>query len=185
MKFNSPTTVYTVGHSNLSMERLLSLLQQQSIDTVVDIRAYPYSKRNPQFAQENLRAEVETIGLSYHWAGRQLGGMRKSTGASRHIALQSDSFRAFADYMETAAFKTAIRQLINMADRSRVAVLCAERIAENCHRSLIADYLVLNGINVMHITGPEQCAEHCLNEFARRESMELIYDRAVTSELDF
>lgn len=182
---SSPVTVYTVGHSNLSSEQLLTLLQHHGIEIIVDIRAYPGSKRFPQFHQEALRSSVETSGRVYHWAGRQLGGMRKLLGVSRHKALQSESFQAFADYMETDAFQKAVVQLINMAAQEKVALLCAERSAQNCHRSLISDYLVLKGVRVLHIEDTNAPQEHQLSPFARRESQQLIYDRAVTDQLDF
>lgn len=185
----TPTIVYTVGHSNCSTEQLLRLLQHESIETVVDIRAYPQSKRHPQFAQDLLRENIEQEGMVYHWAGRQLGGMRKSSNGSfkksRHIALQSESFRAFADYTETIPFKKAVTQLINMAGKSKVVLLCAERLPTECHRSLISDYLLLNGVTVVHIVGFAKLCEHQLSTCARRESLELVYDRAVTGQLDF
>ncbi|MDH5326380.1 MAG: DUF488 domain-containing protein [Gammaproteobacteria bacterium] len=187
MNLYSNVTVYTVGHSNLSTEDLLYLLQSFSIDVVVDIRAYPQSKRFPHFNGDVLRHRIEANGLVYHWAGRQLGGMRKPTPGyhSPHIALQSEFFRAFADYMETAAFQKAVQQLCSMAAASKVSLLCAERLAHDCHRSLISDYLLLQGAKVLHISAANTCYEHQLSEYARRESQQLIYDRAVSGQLDF
>lgn len=179
----SSLTVYTVGHSNRSVEDFISLLQAVAIKTVVDVRAYPQSNRYPHFSQDELRQHLGKAGMVYHWTGRQLGGMRKSNGESKHVALNDAAMQAYADYMESEPFQKAIVQLINLASQNNTAILCAEKLPENCHRSFISDYLMLQGVEVKHILDNSNVAPHQLNSLARRESQELVYDRGVTNNL--
>lgn len=175
-------TVYTIGHSNRDLSVLLDLLRASQIDALVDVRAEPRSRRFPQYDEENLRAAVESLGAVYHWAGRQLGGRRPEKGSSPHQALEP-GLRGYAHYMDSEAFRQAARQLMRMASGSRVAILCAEREPERCHRSLIADYLVLQGVEVQHIVDRDEVRSHALHSGARRESAQLIYDRQISGEL--
>ena len=174
----SAITLYTIGHSNRSLEEFLDLLDETGINSLIDARAYPYSKRYPHFNEDSLRQAMEQSGKIYHWVGRQLGGNRQVAEGSPHIALKDEGLQAYADYMGTDDFQVAVMQLINMASHERIAVMCAERSPENCHRSLIADYLVLQGVCVMHLISEVEAKEHYLSGFARRESSELIYDRS-------
>ncbi len=173
----TPVTLYTVGHGSRPVAELISLLRSAAIEVLVDVRAQPHSSRNPQFNESALRASVEEAGMVYHWAGRQLGGLRQPEDGSRHNALRDPGLRAFADYMDTAGFRQAAAQLQRMASRAPVAILCAERDPDHCHRALIADYLTLQGIRVLHLIGPRETREHLLSPQARRESAELVYDR--------
>ncbi len=180
----SPLVVYTVGHSNRPLDGLLALLQRAGISNLVDVRAYPQSRRHPQFGEQALRAGIAGAGMSYHWAGRQLGGRRQPQADSPHRALSEPGFRAYADYMESAAFQSAAMQLLRLAGRGSTAILCAERRPERCHRSLIADYLSLQGVHVIHLIEPGEQRDHALSPQARRESGRLVYDRHATAALD-
>jgi len=122
-------------------------------------------------------------GIDYHWAGRQLGGMRKPAKNDSHLALPSDSFRGFAEYMETPEFERAIAHLQNLAAKCPTAIMCAEKQALSCHRSLISDYLVLKKIRVEHIIDETTTLIHSLSELARTESCELVYDRNTSGSL--
>jgi len=175
-------TLYTIGHGNRSSDELVSLLTAAAIRTLVDIRAYPTSKHNPQFNEPAVREAMEHAGIIYHWAGKQLGGKRPSAPDSPHIAL-AEGLRGFADYMQTSEFRRAASQLVNLASKAATAVLCAEQDPQHCHRSLLADYLVLQGHKVVHIIAQDDVQEHELSVCARRESAALIYDRNVTGEL--
>ena len=179
----SDVTLFTVGHSNRSLEELLAVLKAVSIVTLVDVRAEPRSRHNPQFNEESLRAACTRAGIVWHWAGRMLGGLRAARADSPHIAL-TEGFRGFADHMQTDGFRKGAGQLLAMGARGPTAFLCAERLPENCHRSLIADYLLLQGARVMHLIEPGEQREHVLNPAARRESAALIYDRQATVPLD-
>ena len=176
--------LYTVGHSNRTLDQLIELLRAAQSQILVDVRAYPVSARFPHFSGDSIRAAMEAVGIDYHWAGRNLGGMRKPRPDSRHLALDPRGLRGYADYMETKEFERAVRQLMALAGRGRTVLLCAERQPEDCHRSLIADYLTLNGASVVHlIDGLEQRA-HQLSPQARRESATLTYDRQCSLSLD-
>jgi len=171
-----------VGYGNRTLEELLELLSETGITVVVDIRANPQSKLTPDFSQEYFRLAIEQTGLSYHWAGLQLGGNRRARFDSQHITLQDETLRGFADYMETDTFQISATQLINIAQQDRTAMMSAEILPAGCHRSLISDYLVLKGINIIHLLSEDNLQEHLLSEFARRESYELVYDRKVLAK---
>lgn len=176
-------TVWSIGHSNRPIAELIAMLAQAEIATLVDVRAQPHSARNPHFNEEKLRESCGQANIVYHWAGRHLGGKRPLRFDSPHIALE-EGRRGFADHMDTEIFKKAVSQFLSLATRAPTAMLCAEREPEHCHRSLIADYLVLQGLRVVHLIEPGNSREHLLSPQARRESATLIYDRQVTAELD-
>lgn len=178
-------TVYTVGHSNRSIEQLLTVLHDAGVRLLVDVRSQPASARHPQFESGALRSELENSGLQYHWAGRSLGGLRTPRSDSPHIALRDDGLRGFADHMAGDNFKKGAAQLINLASRSPTVVLCAERLPENCHRQLLSDYLLLQGVTVVHLLDAGTRREHQLTAQARRESSRLVYDRLTSGALEF
>lgn len=177
------TQLYTVGHSNRSLDELVAVLRSAQIVTLVDVRQHPQSQRHPQFGEDSLRSALAEAGIQYHWAGRQLGGQRTPQADSRHPALPEGGMRAYADYMETEAFKRGAAQLLGLAGRGATAILCAERDPMHCHRSLIADYLTLQDVEVIHLIAPERRQTHQLRPEVRRESQQLIYDRFATAEL--
>ena len=115
--------------------------------------------------------------MVYHWAGRQLGGKRTGNAVSAHTALRSDDMRAYADHMATEVFRKGIQHLIQLAGKTPLAILCAEKLPQDCHRALIADYLLQLGISVRHIIDSEHILEHTLNPWARWKAPYLIYDR--------
>ena len=176
-------TLYTVGHSNRALDELLALLTAAGVGVLVDVRAEPRSRHNPQFNEDVLRAACTRADITYHWAGRALGGLRPVRADSAHIALDVGR-RGFADYMETEAFKKGAAQLLNMATRGPTAILCAERDPDRCHRALISDYLLLQGARVVHLLTTGAHREHVLSPAARRESAALVYDRQATAPLE-
>ncbi len=176
-------TIWTIGHSNRSIEELIAMLSEAGIATLVDVRAQPRSARHPQFNEQSLRASCGQASIVYHWAGRHLGGKRALQFNSPHSALD-EGRRGFADHMGTEAFRRAVSQVVNLAARAPTAMLCAERDPQQCHRALIADYLVLQGLRVVHLMASGASHEHLLSPQARRESAALIYDRQATAELD-
>lgn len=175
-------TLYTIGHSDRSIDDFLELLKVNEIEILVDVRIRPVSSRFPHFNQQDLRESLEKFDITYHWAGRQLGGMRHAQEESPHKALQNEQLRGFADYMLTEDFERAATQLLTLTRHATGIIFCAEREPEFCHRSLIADYLVLQGTTVMHIIGTE-VREHYLRPEARKESAELIYDHGIATSL--
>jgi len=167
--------LYTIGHSTRSIEDLIETLQAHHIQTLVDIRAFPMSKRLPQFNRDSLEKSLGTAGICYVWM-RTLGGYRKKIREdSPHIALRNASFRNYADYMLTREFEQAMAELIGLAEHSRTAYMCAERVYFRCHRMLVSDWLVGHGHEVMHIDGTGPLKPHRLTAEARTIDGELIY----------
>jgi uncharacterized protein (DUF488 family) len=167
--------LYTVGHSTRSLEELVETLQAHSIETLVDIRAFPMSRRLPQFNREALEKSLPAAGIRYVWI-KGLGGYRKkSREDSPHIGLRNASFRNYADYMLTPEFENAMAQLIALAEGSRTAYICAERVYFRCHRMLVSDWLVAHGHEVLHIDGTGAAKPHRLTTEAHMIDGELIY----------
>jgi uncharacterized protein (DUF488 family) len=176
-------TLYTIGHGDRRLDEFLPLLGDRAIQSLVDVRAQPHSRRFPHFSKDALREAAENLGIVYHWAGRQLGGHRPAKPQSPHQALEA-GLRGYADYMESDRFQESAAQLVNLAAKSTTAILCAERSPERCHRRLIADYLTLRGVEIVHLLDRDDSRIHQLSPEARRESAQLIYDRHVNAELD-
>ena len=168
-------TLFTIGHSTRTLEELIEVLQAHSIQTLVDIRSFPMSRRLPHFNREVLEKSLPEAGIRYVWM-KELGGRRKRILAdSPNVALRNESFRNYADYMLTPEFENAIAELIKLGQKSRTAYMCAERLYFRCHRMLVSDWLVAHGHEVLHIgdTGPPK--RHELMAEARVEDGKLIY----------
>jgi uncharacterized protein (DUF488 family) len=167
--------LYTVGHSTRSLDELVETLQAHSIETLVDIRAFPMSRRLPQFNRESLANSLPAAGIRYVWM-KTLGGYRKkSREDSPNIGLRNASFRNYADYMLTTEFENATADLVALAEGSRTAYMCAERVYFRCHRMLVSDWMVAHGHEVLHIDGTGQAKPHRLTSEARVIDGELIY----------
>ena len=168
-------TVYTIGHSTRSLEELIESLQAHGIRMLVDIRAFPASRRLPHFNRESLEEALPKAGIEYRWM-KQLGGRRKKLhDDSPNIALRNDSFRNYADYMLTEAFNNAIEELVRLAEQQPTAIMCAERVYFRCHRMLISDYLVAHGHEVLHIDDAAPARPHKMMQEARVIDGHLIY----------
>ena len=168
-------TLYTIGHSTRSLADLVETLQAHAIQTLVDIRAFPMSRRLPQFNRESLEESLPAAGIRYVWM-KALGGYRKKTlDESPHVSLRNQSFRNYADYMLTAEFELAMAELIALAENSRTAYMCAERLYFRCHRMLVSDWLVSHGHDVMHIGGTGPVKPHRLTPEALMINGQLIY----------
>jgi uncharacterized protein (DUF488 family) len=168
-------TLYTIGHSTRPLEDLLGTLQAHTIQTLVDIRAFPMSRRLPQFNRESLERSLPAGGIRYVWMGA-LGGYRKKIREdSPHIGLRNASFRNYADYMLTGEFEQAMAELLALAEGSRTVYMCAERVYFRCHRMLVSDWLVGHGHEVMHIDGTGPVKPHRQTAEARMIDGELIY----------
>lgn len=176
--------IYTLGHSNHIAEHFIYILQGVPITSLVDVRSRPISRHNPQFDQINLRSLLQQHGISYHWLGRQLGGLRQYNNDSQHVALASNSMRAYANHMQGDEFNRALQQLINHARATTTVIMCAEREPMNCHRSLIADALSIQGCEVIHLLADGSQQGHQLRPELRRDSSSLIYDQNTNLKLD-
>jgi uncharacterized protein (DUF488 family) len=167
--------LYTIGHSTRTLQDLIETLQAHSIQTLVDIRAFPMSRRLPQFNRESLEKSLPVAGIAYVWM-KALGGYRKKTrDDSPHIAMRNDSFRNYADYMLTPQFEKAMADLIAFAERSPTAYMCAERVYFHCHRMLVSDWLVAHGHEVVHIDDTKLPKPHRLTAEARMIDGQLVY----------
>jgi len=167
--------LYTIGHSTRSLDDLIETLHAHQIQTLADIRAFPMSRRLPQFNRESLEKSLPAAGIRYVWM-KALGGYRKkSREDSPHIALRNASFRNYADYMLTPEFENAMAELVAMAEGSPTAYMCAERVYFRCHRMLISDWLLAHGHEVLHIDGTGPVKAHRLTADARTVDGELIY----------
>ncbi len=172
-------TVFTIGHSTRTLEDFIGLLKAHSITTVIDVRTMPRSGHNPQFNMETLCESLKGAGIGYvHMVG--LGGLRRAAKDSRNTGWRNRSFRGFADYMQTPEFEKALEELINMARSERAAFMCAEAVPWKCHRSLIADALVVRGINVEHIIGKGPTQRHDITTFAKVDGTGIAYPPAKT-----
>lgn len=157
------------------MAELIEVLQAHSIGTLVDIRAFPMSRRLPHFNRENLDKELPEHRIAYVWM-KALGGYRKQTRKdSPNTGLRNPSFRNYADYMLSDEFKVAISELIELGENSRTAYMCAERLYFHCHRMLVSDFLVACGHEVLHINGRGPAKPHKLTPEARPVGDNLIY----------
>lgn len=175
MASNNVSTLYTIGHSTRTMEELIAALKAHQIETLVDIRAFPMSRRLPQFNRESLEESLPAAGIRYVWM-RALGGYRKKTLAeSPNLGLRNQSFRNYADYMLTPEFERAMGELLALAERSRTAYMCAERVYFHCHRMLVSDWLVAHGHEVKHIDAEGPAKPHRLTCEARMIEGKLIY----------
>ena len=175
--------VYTIGHGNRPLEELTSLLKNSGIACLVDVRAFPGSRRHPQFGRGELEHSLPAVGIEYAWEGASLGGRRRPRPDSPHTALRNASFRAYADHMETDDFRGGIERLLERASKGRVAVMCAERLPWQCHRYMISDYLVAHGTEVRHVIDTSGPRLHRLRDEAREEGGRLVYDRNVSAGL--
>lgn len=167
--------LYTVGHSTRTLDDLIETLRAHEIQTLVDIRAFPASRRLPQFNRESLEKSLPEAGIRYVWM-KALGGYRKKIlPESPHIALRNDSFRNYADYMLTPEFEKAADELVALAEQSRTAYMCAERVYFHCHRMLVSDWLVGHGHEVLHIDGAGPVKPHKMIAEAEVVDGKLIY----------
>ena len=166
--------VWTIGHSTRTTETLVELLLAHGIETLVDVRSFPRSRRNPQFDRERLPAALEAAGIAYrHEPG--LGGRRRPRADSINTGWRNPGFRGYADHMQTADFAAHLDRLIEGAQRGRSTLMCAEAVPWRCHRSLIADALAARGVAVRHILGIERAEPHRLTPFARIDGTSVTY----------
>jgi uncharacterized protein (DUF488 family) len=170
--------ILTVGHSTRTFEEFVRVLQAHNVERVADVRTIPRSRHNPQFNAESLPASLKKAGISYiHLAG--LGGLRHATRTSPNMGWRNASFRGFADYMQTSEFEQALKELIELANADRIVLMCAEAVPWRCHRSLIADALLVRGICVEHIFSATNRKVHVLTPFAKVQGTRITYPAVV------
>src|SRR5579884_3433204 len=149
-------TIWTIGHSTRSLDEFISLLKENGIRLLADVRSWPGSRRYPQFNRETLADLLGKTGIRYeHFP--ELGGKRKPKPDSRNTAWRNASFRGYADHMETEEFRKGVETLLELAGNAGpVALMCAEAVWWRCHRALISDYLKARGVEVLHVRGADR-----------------------------
>jgi uncharacterized protein (DUF488 family) len=174
-----PGPIYTIGHSNRSFEELVAMLRAFGVTVLVDVRTIPKSRHNPQFNAETLRAALRRRRIRYVPL-RELGGLRHARKDSLNSAWRNESFRGYADYMQTEAFEAGIAQLLALSGAGTVALMCAEAVPWRCHRSLVADALTARGLCVEHIMSKSRAQPHRITPFAVVRGARVTYpgDRA-------
>jgi uncharacterized protein (DUF488 family) len=176
-------SVCTVGHGTLPQAAFAELVRGAGLAQVVDVRSYPGSRRNPQYGRHELETWLPAAGVDYSWEPR-LGGRRRPDPGSLHAALRHPAFRAYADHMGTADFRSALDELVDLARSREVAVMCSEGVWWRCHRRLIADALVLlHGVPVTHLFHDGRLALHQPTPEARVVDGGLVYDLGATAPL--
>jgi len=162
-----PVRIYTIGHSSRTLEEFLVLLKRFGIQTIADIRKLPGSRKFPHFNGENLAKVLPTNDIGYVWI-KELGGLRHQTKGfdSPNKGLVNAGFRAYADFMGSDEFREAVDKLLALASESTTAYMCAEAVFWRCHRRLLSDFLVANGLEVLHILSSSTLNPHRITEGA-------------------
>ena len=166
--------ILTIGHSTRTVEEFIGLLQAHAVSRVIDVRTVPRSRHNPQFNKASLPGSLNKAGLGYtHLPG--LGGLRHARRDSLNMGWRNASFRGYADYMQTPEFEQSLEELIRLAKQDQIALMCAEAVPWRCHRSLIADALLVRGIRTEDILSPTRRQVHTLTPFAKVRGTTITY----------
>lgn len=168
------TTVHTIGHSTRPVNEFIDLLRAQGITQLVDIRTIPKSRHNPQYAGEALAESLTAAGIRYVYL-KALGGLRSSRKDSPNEGWRNKSFRNYADHMQTEVFQDGLAELIQLAEQAPTAIMCAEAVPWRCHRSLVADALLIRGIEVFDIINPGKTSPQKLTSFAVVDGTTITY----------
>jgi len=175
--------IYTIGHSTRPEKEFIELLQQHSIQTLLDVRTIPKSRWNPQFNEISLQRSLPLVGIQYLHEP-ELGGLRKPALDSINSGWKNPGFRGYADYMQTKRFQTAVTRVVELSGKQQIVLMCAEANYGKCHRMLLSDALAARGIAVIHILDQAQAKPHELTSFAKVEGTRITYP-ADQSQLEF
>jgi uncharacterized protein (DUF488 family) len=169
-----PLVVFTIGHSTRAIGEFTRLLKAHGVRRVIDVRTIPRSRHNPQFNRDQLSPALHSARIHYrHMPG--LGGLRHARRDSANTGWRNMSFRGYADYMQTSVFQESLARCIDLAKRERVVLMCAEAVPWRCHRSLIADALLIRGIDAREITSGIRARPHALTLWARVNGTQITY----------
>jgi uncharacterized protein (DUF488 family) len=172
-------SLWTLGHSNHALAKFLAILEAHNIQLVIDVRRFPVSRKWPHFNAAALAESLPARGIAY--AGMpELGGRRKARPDSAHTAWRVEAFRGYADFTDTPEFREGLEKVMALAREKRAAVMCAEALPWRCHRSLIADALIVRGCEVVDILSEKEARPHKLPDFARVEGERMVYDGGVS-----
>ena len=171
---DTESTILTIGYSTRTPNEFIDLLKTCGVTLLVDVRSVPRSRHNPQFAKETLPNLLKLAGVKYvHMPN--IGGLRRPKHDSINTAWRNKSFRGYADYMQTKDFTENLLNLIALAKENRLVVMCAEALPWRCHRSLIADALLIRSVKVEHILTKDNIVPHRLSEWAHVEGTKITY----------
>lgn len=176
-------TVFTIGHSTRPIGEFIELLRAHGVKQILDIRTVPKSRHNPQFNGDALAASLHAAGISYVHLN-ELGGLRRARPDSVNLGWRNASFRGYADYMQTKEFAEGIERAIRLAEGQPSALMCAEAVPWRCHRSLVADALLVRGIRVLEIVSAAPPKEHKMTLFASVRDACVTYPSDQRSLLD-
>lgn len=170
----SSVKVFTIGHSTRPLEEFIGFLQAYEIVHLVDVRTVPRSRHNPQYNRESLPGSLASVDIAYTHLP-ELGGLRRTRPDSINLGWVNESFRGFADYMQTPEFEAGLHDLIELAQQSQLAIMCAEAVPWRCHRSLIGDALLIRGFEVIDIYTKTRSEPHKLTPWASVAGTRLTY----------
>ncbi len=175
----TPIVVFTIGHSTRPIEAFIRLLEAHGVQRVVDVRTIPRSRHNPQFNRDQLSPALHRASIRYRYMPG-LGGLRHARPDSANTGWRNPSFRGYADYMQTPEFDDSVARCIELAKRERIVLMCAEAVPWRCHRSLIADALLVREIEASEITSGIRTRPHSLTPWARVHGTQVTYPAALT-----
>lgn len=171
--------IRTIGHSTRPIDEFLAMLTARGVTRLIDVRTVPKSRHNPQYSQDALERRLQDAGIRYEHV-KGLGGLRHPRKDSPNTGWRNESFRGYADYMQTVEFASALDVLIGAAAHEHVAIMCAEAVPWRCHRSLIADSLTVRGYPVEHIMSATKSNRHTMTCFAKVEGTSITYPAEVS-----
>jgi uncharacterized protein (DUF488 family) len=178
--------VYTIGHSDRPIGAFIKLLQAHGVELLADVRRFPGSRKHPQYGRDALAAALADVGIGYAFLGDTLGGRRTRSlppEESPNGGLTNPSFRNYADHMLTPEFRRGVDELLELAARKTVCVMCSEGWWVKCHRRLLADYLAARGVEVRHITSRVRADPHALDPLAVASGGRVTYPSAGAAPL--
>lgn len=168
------TTIYTIGHSTRKLDELIDILHHYGITLLADVRTLPRSRHTPQFNAETLAHSLSAAGITYRHVP-QLGGLRRASKDSVNTGWRNAGFRGYADHMQTSEFKAGLQTLIGLAGETQAAIMCAEALPWQCHRSMIGDALLLRGFAVVDIFDRSKATPERLTSFAKVDGTAITY----------
>lgn len=170
-------TILTIGHSTRTAAEFITALQRSEVNLVADIRTVPKSRHNPQFHIEQLPGSLASVDIDYRHLPK-LGGLRKPVRGSLNTGWRNESFRGYADYMQTPALDEVIDRLIALAGNYKTVIMCSEAVFWRCHRSLVADALIVRDVEVSHIMGAGKLEPATMTSFAMPLGTRIVYPSA-------
>ena len=171
------SVIYTIGHSTREFPDFVELLKANEIEMVADVRSFPGSRKFPQYNKETLLETLPAVGIEYRLL-TALGGRRRAAKDSKNTVWRNKAFQGYADYMETLKFEDGIKELLELAEDQRTAIMCSEAVWWRCHRSMISDHLKAAGVEVLHIMEGGKVTEHPYTSAAKVVEGRLVYGPA-------